>query len=217
MRQFYLLINLLLIAVIAALAAAVFRFRETPRDKVLDWKPPESAIREVEKKIILPVRISEIKNKNIFSPTRGDEGEKRSGDESRKPAPPRLELIGTCTIGESAGAIIETKNANPSEPQGNRKRRYYALGDEVQGGFRLDQVSDDAVTLTRRNETMELKVDRSRFSAEIGQNKKGPQPPSEGKPAPRHLPEDPAGPRQQPGLRGPGTPLPGVNPQNNGN
>ena len=111
-------------------------------------------------------------------------------------------------IGDGAGAIIDLKNVSGGD-KGNKARRYYALGAEVYGGFLLDSVAEKSVILKRKNETLELKIDRSRYAAAVGKNKA--QPPAQTVPPPVQPPRTPPPPVGSPVTRGPGMPPPGVN------
>lgn len=210
MRKIYLLINLILLAGVVGLLAAHQNFKPTPADKILKWKPAEVSTQEASLK---PQRkapqLSVIRSKNIFSPTRGEDRSAASAEENKKTPPPRFELIGICTIGDGAGAIIDLKNVSGGD-KGNKARRYYALGAEVYGGFLLDSVAERSVILKRKNETLELKIDRSRYAAEVGKNKT--QPPAQTVPPPVQPPRMPSPPVGSPVTRGPGMPPPGVNP-----
>lgn len=209
MRKIYLLINLILLAGVVGLLAAHQNFKPTPADKILKWKPAEVSIQEASPK---PQRkapqLSVIRNKNIFSPARGEDRSAASAEENKKTSPPRFELIGICTIGDGTGAIIDLKNVSGGD-KGNKVRRYYALGAEVYSGFLLDSVAEKSVILKRKNETLELKIDRSRYAAEVGKNET--QPPAQTVPPPVQPPRMSSPPAGSPVTRGPGMPPPGVN------
>lgn len=222
MRHVYLLIILILLAAAAVLTAAISGFKESERDKALDWKIPEAVMTAQEKNAVSkPPRIAMIKSKSIFSPMRGEEAETAGIADTRKTAPPQFELIGICAIGDKSGAIIEVKNAGQPDKKSNKVRRYYAIGDEVYGGFILDAVHEKSAVLKRKNEILQIKIDRTRFAAEIGKGKNhkpgagrapgnaGPPPANPGVPPPNR---GPIGPVPQPGQRGPGMPVPGINP-----
>ena len=111
MRKIYLLINLILLAGAVGLLAAHQNFKPTPADKILKWKPAEVSIQEASHKPQMKApQLSAIRNKNIFSPARGEDRSAASAEENKKTPPPRFELIGICTIGDGAGAIIDLKN-----------------------------------------------------------------------------------------------------------
>ena len=210
MRKIYLLINLILLTGVVGLLAAHQNFKPTPADQILKWKPAEvSSQGATQPALVKTPQLSVIRSKNIFSPTRGEDRSAVSAEENKKTPPPRFELIGICTIGDGAGAIIDLKNVSGGD-KGNKARRYYALGTEVYGGFLLDSVAEKSVILKRKNETLELKIDRSRYAAEVGKNKT--QPPVQAAPPPVQPPRTPPPPVGSPVTRGPGMPPPGVNP-----
>lgn len=215
MRKIYLLVNLILLAVVVSLFVAHQNFKPTPADKILRWEPEKIAGSEIIKPVLQKVpQLNVIRSKNIFSPSRGEDLSEAQAERNKATPPPRFELIGICTIGDNSGAIIDLKNATGSD-KGNKIRRYYALGTEVYGGFFLESVADKSVILKRRNETLELKIDRSRYAAEVGKKKSQPSVPN-GRPPEQNLPprnpSSPVGPVQSPAKRGPGMPPPGVNP-----
>ena len=216
MRKIYLLVNLILLAVVVGLIAAHHSFKPTPADKILRWEPEKISEKEATNQIqIKTPQLSVIRSKNVFSPTRGDELSTLENEQRKATPPPRFELIGICSIGDDAGAIIDLKNATGND-RSNKVRRYYALGTEVYGGFFLDSVAEKSVILKRHNEVLELKIDRSRYAEEVGKKKAlSPVPP--GRPPeqqPPRNPSSPVGPAINPTNKGPGMPPPGVNPKN---
>ena len=193
MRKIYLLVNLILLAVVVGLIAAHHCFKPTPADKILRWEPEKISEKEATNQIqIKTPQLSVIRSKNVFSPTRGDELSTLENEQRKATPPPRFELIGICSIGDDAGAIIDLKNATGND-RSNKVRRYYALGTEVYGGFFLDSV------------------------AEKSGKKKALSPVPPGRPPeqqPPRNPSSPVGPATNPANKGPGMPPPGVNPKN---
>lgn len=203
MRHIYLIVNLILIAAVAGLAYGIFRFRPGERDRILDWEIPEVSpgIRGNRAVSDAP-QLAAVKSKNIFSPARGGEPDTENPERNPKSAPPQFELVGICSINDEAGAIIDLKNT--ARTNGNKARRYYAVGENVYDGFILESVSDKSAVLKRKNEVLQLKIDYSRFAAEIGKGA-----PRQNRETPPEPPPVPAAPPKQ---RGPGMPVPGVNP-----
>lgn len=174
MRKTYLVINFGLLALAGSLLAANWSFQTPPPDPALKWQPeaaaPTAAPPPAAATPEPAARIQLIRQKNPFSPLRGEEPQKDESQVKGPAAPPRFELVGICLIGEQSGAIIEAKSAEPAGPAANRKRRYYPVGGEVLAGFVLDSVAENSAVLKRKNETLELKVSRSRFAAEMGRS-----------------------------------------------
>ncbi len=168
MRGLLFLLNLILLCVAGGLIAANWKFQRTPDDPILRWRAPDAP--EPENGFVSrrePPPLAMIRNNNVFSPLRGKEPVQQGGEAEKKNAPPRFELIGICSLGEEAGAIIDAKGGSPAK---DRAKRYFAVGEEVAGGFILDSIAENTAILKRRNETIELKIDRSRFGAEIGKS-----------------------------------------------
>lgn len=205
MRKIYLLINFVLLVLLFVLLAANFQLRPPPPDPALRWAPENfSPVVSGTPKTPQTGNVAAIRQKNLFNPLRGEAPQKSDETGKGQAAPPRFELIGLCTIGDTAGAIIDSKNPDSNGKSEKQKRRYYAIGSEVWGGFILDSVAENSAILKRKNETLEIKINRSRFSAEVGKNS------SSGTASPRPAPTPP--PPIPPPQRGPGIPPPGVNP-----
>ncbi len=172
MKKIYTLAIPLLMIILAALLWINWSFKETPLDASLKWEwvAPEAET----KKNTIPsavTNIMQVKQKNIFHPLRGLMTTEKS-ERGNRSAPPKFELIGICSIGDVSGAIINFSNPQQRNASSKTQRRYYALGSEVWEGFILDSVAENSVILIRGNETLELKVMRSRFSMEVDKNTK---------------------------------------------
>lgn len=203
MRGLLFFINLILLFTAAGLIAANWKFRKAPDDVILKWRTPETL--ESESNSIArrePPQLAMIRSNNLFSPLRGKEPVQQNGEVEKKNAPPKFELIGICSLGEEAGAIIDTKGGNPGSKE--RPRKYFAVGEEVASGFVLDSVAESTVILKRKNETIELKIDHRRFGAEVGKSKSV---------QPQGGPSTTPPPTIAPGRRGEGAPPPGNMPR----
>lgn len=170
MRKLLLLLNFILILALAAVVLSIWNFKKSPRDKILDWKPQISERTYTQRKKTAPVQLNVIRSKNIFSPDRGHEVQGPESANGRKNAPPKFELVGICSIGDQAGAIIDVKTVGTSNTE-LKKKRYFAIGEEVFDGFKLETIAEKSAVITRNNETLEIKIEGTRFAAEVGKSK----------------------------------------------
>ena len=202
MRNVYLLLNIVFLATAAGLAALNLRWHPTRVDPATKWTPPAEEVTDTpaEQAVTTP-QLAMIRDQNLFSPHRGAQVSETSSRSDEKKRAPRFELVGICSIGENAGAIIETKNG-PGAGSGNGKRSYFTVGSEVDNGFVLESVGERSVVLRRNQETLELKISRTRFASEI---KKGGAKVA----APRNVNQPPLRKGSRPG---PPVAQPGVNP-----
>ncbi len=187
MRRLYFIGNLFLLLAIAGLGTAYWRYRPEPPDRCLEWKTPEIAAGYLSPPESPPVQPAVITGKNLFSPNRGAEAAAAEPDAPGRAAPPRFELVGLCSIGEDSGAIIEVKSVASGGKNGNQVRRYFPIGAEVFNGYILDSATGTTAILKRKNEILELKIDRSRHGAASGAVRKdsaSPVPPPPPPPAP---------------------------------
>lgn len=170
MRACFFILNLIFLAAVIGLFAANWKYRSTPEDEILRWRFPDMTGAETPAKEVREIsQPALIRSKNIFSPLRESEPAVPPEGPGRKNAPPRFELVGICSIGDSSGAIINILgNIDGSR---EKQRRYFAQGEDVDGGFILESVAESTIVLKRQNETLEVKIDRSRFRAEIDKNR----------------------------------------------
>lgn len=174
----------MMIGILAVLVFAVWKFQTAPYDKNLDWKPQLSEINHAQNMKATAPQLNIIRSKNIFSPDRGSEAPSQDDTNGRKSTPPKFELVGICSIGDQAGAIIDVKT-NGTSSSGSKKKRYFSLGEEIHDGFKLDSIAENSVVVARNNETLEIKIDGTRFAAEVGKQKAArPISPPSGAPAP---------------------------------
>ena len=168
MRNVYLLLNIVLFTAAALLTALNLRWHPQHEDPAIKWVVPagEPLMGTPSEQETQTPKLSVIRDQNLFSPSRGAQLSEQSSHSDDKTKPPRFELVGICAIGENSGAIIETKNGSGAEsPAG--KRNYFAIGSEVGNGFILESVGDNSAVLVRNQEKLELKISRTRFSAEV--------------------------------------------------
>lgn len=171
MKRVYLLVTLLLFACVIWLFFLHYSFKHSPIDPVLlkqiEYTDKVVHTHSLKSKETVP---AVIKAKNIFSPTRGRQSSNDNTHIKDKTPVPKFELIGICSIDTTSGAVVDLKGVSDSNKK--HKRRYYRLGTEISNGFILDSIGENSVILKRKNETIELKISRSRHGEKNHKMKK---------------------------------------------
>lgn len=175
MKSFYIFLNLLLFMLAALLLAVNVMFKPYPPDKILSMAPvlnePVRAGQKIKGGKEEIADIASLWENNLFSPYRSGEGGALLG--SGKPT--GIELLGVCSFGDVAGAIILDKQAAAaagSQPSRLRSRmgaasgaaagsvpRFYKLGDQLENGFTLSEINPDSIVLSRGREQIVLKFE----------------------------------------------------------
>lgn len=201
MRNVYLLLNIVFFTTAACLAALNLRWQPARIDPATKWVAPndDSPAETPTEPTAGTPQLAMMRNQNLFSPSRGAQSTESGPISGEKQRAPRFELVGICSIGENAGAIIENKNG-PDPGNAKGKRSYFAVGAEVGNGFVLESVSDSSAVLRRNQETLELKITRSRFAAEIKKEPGKSNIPRNMNPPPVRRGPRPAAPVAQPGV-----------------
>jgi hypothetical protein len=113
--------------------------------------------------------IASLWDNNLFSPYRTGDGGPLLG--AAKPT--GMELIGVCSFGDVAGAIMLDRQASVAASQPGRLRnkgvlsqgasatapRFYKLGEQLENGFTLSEINSDSVVLSRGREQIVLKLE----------------------------------------------------------
>jgi len=172
MRGIHIIAVVVLVLINLVLAYANVYYKTPPPDKVLRKTPsgPDISfppLKTAERRAEMP-SIAALWEKNLFSSSRGES----HADNPNIPVNRGdLELVGICRLGDTAVAIILTKNQasqKAATPVGSStknsafsigERHYYKQGQRLSNGFILKEVLSDSVLLSRGNEEIALKID----------------------------------------------------------
>ncbi len=173
MRTFYIFLNLSLFILTVLLLVLNLSFKAQPPDKILSMAPVLNENAQLSQKIKggreeIP-DIASLWDNNLFSPYRTGDGGPLLG--AAKPT--GMELMGVCSFGDVAGAIMLDKQASAAVSQPGRLRnkgvlsqgasanapRFYKLGEQLENGFTLSEINSDSVVLSRGREQIVLKLE----------------------------------------------------------
>ena len=173
MRTFYIFLNLALFILVVLLLVLNLSFKSQPPDKILSMAPVLNENVQLAQKMKggreeIP-DIASLWDNNLFSPYRTGDGGPLLG----AARPTGMELVGVCSFGDVAGAIMLDKQASAAAPQPGRLRnkgvisqgasatapRFYKLGEQLENGFTLSEINSDSVVLSRGREQIVLKLE----------------------------------------------------------
>ncbi len=181
MKVFYILLNIFLFILAVLLFAMNLSFKPHLPDRILSSAPDMNkamfAVKAVKAEREPPPNPSALWENNLFSPYRSGDSGPLLGAGAR---PVGMELLGVCRFGDVAGAIILDKQASaaPASPQtrlrgprstgsavvapqggGGNAPKFCKLGEQLDNGFTLTEVTNDTAVLSRGREQIVLKID----------------------------------------------------------